>query len=321
VRLLAAALDAAPDSDDLAALGALVARRPVERVATAFDLDDASARIAGAFDPTVARPAIVDRVLGGVVDTVGAVEVDPTTPVELAPDLDLPAWRFLRDDAPEWLLPGAGTLPDDTVVALTTNPAFVDAFLLGLNAQVVAELRFRNYPVIAGWTAVRTFWDRANAATGAVDDDIVGVDTWPTASSFGDASHQTPSASSADLVVLFNTALFREYPGTLVYLVPAARDTNGALDWTADPSFDARQFPSFQGRIATDRTFFGFDLDPGLAADRWVVLEETVNGRRFFNAATRPSAATNGADLAHDTVSAPRRVLIRGDVLLGVVRP
>jgi hypothetical protein len=321
VRLLAAALDAAPDSDDLAALGALVARRPTEPVATAFDLDDAGARIAGAFDPTLARPAIVERVLGGVVDTVGAVDTDPTAPVELAPDLDLPAWRFLRDDAPEWLLPGAGTLPDDTVVALTTNPSFVDAFLLGLNAQVVAELRFRNYPVIAGWTPVRTFWDRANAATGAVDDDIVGVDTWPTASRFGDPSHQTPSASSADLVVLFNTALFREYPGTLVYLVPAARAANGAPNWTTDPSFDARQFPSFQGRIATDRTFFGFDLDPALAAERWIVLEETVNGRRFFNAAARPSTATNGGDLAHDTVSAPRRVLIRGDVLLGGARP
>ena len=103
--------------------------------------------------------------------------------------------------------------------------------------------------------------------------------------------------------------------------MPALRDAAGALDWRRRPDFGARQFPSFQGRIATDRTFFGFDLDPALGAERWVVLEETVNGRRFFNAATRPSSATNGADLARDTVSAPRRVLIRGDVLLGGLRP
>lgn len=321
LRVLAAALDAEPDSDDLAALGAMVARRPGQPIATAFDLDRAGGQIAAAFDPTVARPTIVDRVLSGVIDAVGAIDADPTLPVELAPDLDLPAWRFLRDNEPDWLLPGAGTLPEDTVVALTTNPAFVDAFLLGLNAQVVAELRFRNYPLIPGWTPVRAFWDRANAATGAVDDDIVGIDTWPTNSTFGAGSHQTPSASSADLVVLFNTPLFREYPGTLVYLVPARRNAGGALDWTTGPSFDARQFPAFQGRISSERTFFGFDLDPALAVERWVVLEETVNGRRFFNAASRPSAATNGADLAHETVSAPRRVLIRGDVLLGGARP
>lgn len=321
LRVLAAGLSAEPDSEDLAALGAMVARPPSQPVATAFDLDRASTQITAAFDPTVARPSIVDRVLGGVIDAVGSADANPTAPVELTPDLDLPAWRFLRDEAPEWLLPGAGTLPEDTVVALTTNPAFVDAFLLGLNAQVAGELRFRNYPLIPGWTPVRTFWDRANAATGDVDDDIVDIGTWPATSTFGAARHQTPSASSADLVVLFNTPLFREYPGTLVYLVPALRDAAGALDWANRPSFDDRQFPTFQGRISPDQTFFGFDLDPALAAERWVVLEETVNGRRFFNAATRPSAARNGADLARETVSAPRRVLIRGDILLGGVRP
>jgi hypothetical protein len=321
LRVLAAALDAEPDSDDLVALGSLVARRPGQPIDTAVDLDRVSTDVAPAFDPTIPRPTMVDRVLGGVIDAVGAVDADPTAPVELTPDLDLPAWRFLRDDAPDWLLPGGGSLPDDTVVALTTNPAFVDVYLLGLNAQVVAELRFRNYPLIPGWTPVRTFWDRGNAGTAGGDDDIVDIDTWLRTSAFGAASHQTPSASSADLVLLFNTALFREYPGTLVYLVPAARDGAGRLDWTTGPDMDARQFPAFQGRISPDRTFFGFDLDPALGAERWVVLEETVNGRRFFNAATKPSGALNGADLARETISPPRRVLIRGDILLGGTRP
>jgi hypothetical protein len=46
------------------------------------------------------------------------------------------------------------------------------------------------------------------------------------------------------------------------------------------------------------------------------MLEETLSGRRFFNAAARVSSADNGADLAAQTVSPPRRVLIRGDLLL-----
>ena len=246
-------------------------------------------QIAVAFDPTVARPTIVDRVLGGVVDAVGAVDADPTAPVELTPDLDLPAWRFLRDNAPEWLLPGAGTLPDDTVVALTTNPAFVDAFLLGLNAQVVAELRFRNYPLIPGWTPVRTFWDRANAATrrrrrrhrrhrhagrrdstfGAAEPpDAVGVERRPRRAVQHAAVPRVPGHA--------------RLPGA-----GAARRATERSDWVNRPDFDARQFPAFQGRISPDRTFFGFDLDPALGAERWVVLEETVNGRRFFNAGDR----------------------------------
>ena len=68
LRDLAAALDVEPDSDDLAALGAMVARRPGQPVSAAFDIDRAGMQIAEAFDPTVARPAIVDRVLDGVLD-------------------------------------------------------------------------------------------------------------------------------------------------------------------------------------------------------------------------------------------------------------
>jgi hypothetical protein len=122
--------------------------------------------------------------------------------------------------------------------------------------------------------------------------------------------------------VLFHTPLFREYPGTLVYLVPARRDASGVLDWVNRPDFETRQFPAFQGRISSDLIFFGFDLDPALGAERWVVLEETVNGRRFFNEATRPAtAARNGADVARERVSEPRRVLMRGDILLGGLGP
>ena len=317
LRVLGDALNAPPDSADLAALGTKLARPSAQPVATAYDLAAASAEIATAFDPTIHRPSIVDRVLAGIGDTAGFVDGEPTLPVELTPELDLPAWQFLRDNASEWLLPGAGTIDADSVIGLKTNPAFVDAFLLGLNAQLVAELRFHNYPLIPGWAPVRTFWDRANAASGATEHDIVEIGTWPPDTPFGSPAHQTPSASSADLVVLFNTPLFREYPGTLVYLVPAKRNANGTLNWSDRPDFAIRQFPAFQGRISSELTFFGFDLDPGLGAERWVVLEETVNGRRFFNASAKPSNATNGGDLAAQTVSAPRRVLIRGDILLG----
>lgn len=315
--VLAGRLEAAPDADDLAALAATVSRRPRQPVRTAFDVARAAVTIGEVFDPTTARPAIADRVLGGLFDSDGPMVADPGASVELRPDIPLPAWKFLRDEASDWLLPGVGELDDDVVVGLTTNPAFVDAFLLGLNAQVLAELRFRNHPIIPGWTPVRTFWERANAGTSAVDDDILGVEAWPDASTFGEPSHQPPSAASADLVVLFHSELFREYPGTVVSLVPAARTAAGTPDWIADPDFADRQFPSFLGQITPDLRFFGFDLDPALGVERWVVLEETLSGRRFFNAATNASAATNGGDYAAQTFSPPRRVMIRGDLLLG----
>jgi len=318
-RRLASAIDAPPDSDDLAAMAAMLSKQPDAAVVTAYDLAAASDAITAEFDPTGPRSSLIDRGLAGISDAGTVLGTLPTGPVEMAPDLQLAAWRFLRDDEPEWLLPGATGLPEDTVVGLTTNPVFVDAFLLGLNAQVVAELRFRNHPLIPGWTPVRTFWDRVNLGSGQTDDDIAPIDQWPRATAFGDPRHQTPSASSADLVVLFTTALFREYPGTMVSLVPAARTASGDADWTADPVFTARLLPTFQGRVAPNQTFFGFDLDPALGKEHWVMLEETVNGRRFV--ATATTTATNGASLAKDLLRPPRRVLIRGDILLAGMTP
>jgi hypothetical protein len=315
-RSLLGRLDTVPDADDLVSLAFELGREGPRPEADAFDLAGAAGAIAAVFDPHADRPAIADRVLADVADAGGVLTPDLGGSVELAPDLALAAWTFLRDTASEWLLPGADGVEADAVVGLTTNPAFVEAFLVGLNAQLVGELRFRNYPLIPGWTPVRTFWSRANAGTGAGDDDIVGVDTWSDSTEFGDPSHQPPSAASADLVVLFHTPLFREYPGTVVSLVPAARRATGGPDWDADPDLADVQYPSFQGQITPELRFFGFDLDPTLAADRWVVLEETLSGRRFFNAAARTSSADNGADLAAETVSPPRRVLIRGDLLL-----
>jgi hypothetical protein len=316
-----ATLDQAPDSDDLAELGERLTRRPVAPASDPIDIDSAAVAITAAFDPTSASPAMVDRVLDGIDDRVstGGVADQPLAPHELLPTLRMPAWRFLRDEAPAWLLPGAGELPADSVVALATNPGFVDAFLLGLNAQVLSELRFRNAPILPGWTPLRSFWDRHDA-TGPLDD-IADIGAWPTDSPFGSAAHRSAAAAGVDLVVLFNTALFREYPGTVVYLVPAAQAAGGGPDWRAEPSLTTPVFPTFQGQLAPEQVFFGFDVDPDVSRTHWVVLEETPQGRRFWNLAHPPTAsavvaAGDGAELARAAVTSPRRVLIRGDVLI-----
>ena len=317
LRRRIAALRSVPDSDDLAALGAMITAKPRSASAPTVDLGAVAASVSAVFNPTVASPSLVDR----VVDGIRGLSDDPLEPPELEPELGIAAWQFLRDQAPEWLLPGAGELPADSVIALSTNPAFVDAFLLGLNAQILAELRFRNLPILPGWTPIRTFWERTNAATGAPDPDIVDVETWTTDSKFGAAQHQSPSAATADLVTLFNTPLFREYPGTVVYLAPAPLDATGAPDWGENPEFAASVFPSFQGQIEPDQVFFGFDIDPALLAGMWVVLEETVRGRRFSNTGNFDPVDGDGANRARSAIVAPRRVLIRGERLVAGVDP
>jgi hypothetical protein len=285
------------------------------------DLVKVAISVGAAIDPTVERPFVVDRVLA----TISGFDDQPLTPPELCPDLDIPAWQFLRDHNPNWLLPGAGTLPQDGVVAVETNPAFVDAFLLGVNTQVIGELRFRNISIRTGCTPLRQFWARTNPATESYDDDIIGVHNWPGTSALGSTAHQTPAAASEDLVIVFRTPLFRRYPQTIVYLTPAAL-IGGEPDWDGTPNFAQRLAPSFQGAITPEIVFFGFDLDPAQGRRYWIVLEEPPHGYQFFCRADTGSwppariakfnTANNGADFADAAFADPYRVMIRGASLI-----
>ena len=50
------------------------------------------------------------------------------------------------------------------MIALESDPIFIDAYLAGLNTQLLGELRWRNIPVATGCTPIRRFWDRADTA-------------------------------------------------------------------------------------------------------------------------------------------------------------
>jgi len=251
-----------------------------------------------AIDPTVAEPLVQRRVLDGIT----GLDDQPLAPVEVCVGIDLPVWTFLRDRAPDWLLPGVGELEEDTVVALKSNPTFVDAFLLGLNTQVLSELRWRNIPVTTGCTPMRMFWGQVDLTTNSHKPDIRGVETWPATSHLGDReTHQQPPPTGDDLVLVFRSELFRRYPKTLPYLTP-------------DPRFEGgpRLLPTFQGGIGEDIVFFRFGLKADeRALDWWVVLEEPPSGWSFRNDVLVDAAINNGADFAKLTFKGPIRLLRR----------
>lgn len=127
-----------PEIDSLVEFGRGLVTAPPERPCRPVDLSRLEEILTGSIDPTVDAPLAVRRVLSGIT---GLDLSQPLAPVEVCVGLDLPVWTFLRDRAPDWLLPGVSSLEEDAVVGLESNPTFVDAFLLGLNTQVLSELR------------------------------------------------------------------------------------------------------------------------------------------------------------------------------------
>jgi hypothetical protein len=306
--------EAEPDHDSLLELGEALLTRSPARPCHPVDLTQLEKALTAAVDPTVDEPLVQRRILA----TIDGLDPEqPLAPVEVCLGLDFPVWTFLRDRAPDWLLPGVNQLEDDTVVAMASNPVFVDAFLLGLNTQVLGELRWRNMHIVTRCTPMRLFWGQINVTSGTRQPDIRGLELWPNISGLGDASHQPPNNADDDLVLVFKSDIFRRYPQTLVYAA-AAPSTSGEPNWEADPPFGSgdRLFPSFQGSIGDDITFFRFDLKPEDAASYWIVLEEAPSGYSFRNDVVVGAGVNNGADFAAVTFSDPIRILIRGESLI-----
>jgi hypothetical protein len=224
----------------------------------------------------------------------------------------------LRDHARDWLLPGAGRLKQHSVVALETNLAFSDALLVGLNTQALGELRWRNIPIRSGCTPLRRFWERVNPATNQKAQDILGLLDWPTTASdeLGSLAHVPPGSPTVNLVLLFHTPLFRRYPGTLVYLYP---DEAAAGGFGVKPNIEAgaakRVFPSFQGEIDPDYTFFCFPVGPSALQSHWVVVEEVQRGYRFQTSLPTAPGPSDGGAFAAARFIDPTRVLIQGTAL------
>lgn len=290
-------------------LSGLEEPKPEESPCRPVKLDALAEGVTVAFDPTRDDAAARVRVLA-TID--GLDPAQPLAPPEICVGLDRPVWADIEKTFAEWLMPGVGGLLEDTVIAVETNPRFVDSLLTGLNTQLLGELRWRNIPVATGCTPLRVFWDRAHTGTGARVDDITGIHVWDAASDIGDAQHRPAGASGRDLVVAIRGQLFLRYPATVVYLVTA--EHGGATDFAQDPDPGAAHvLPSFQGRIGADVTFFGFQgFSPDGIKTHWLVFEEPPAGYRFANDASSSAQAHTWAVQAF---ARPVRVLIQGDRL------
>ena len=299
------------------------------------DLGDVAGITTEALDPGSVQAPARRRVRGRI----RGIDIDDLRPPEYPAGVDYATWILLRDREPEWLLPGVGKLEKDSVVAMQTNPMFIDAFLIGLNTQLMDEMRWRNIPIDRSTTPLLTFWRHVDYQTGLRVADIREGGSWPADSPLGAPSHQVPQPGDDDqdndLVLVFRTDLFRRYPKTLVYLVktPAAPQPPGSIDAklaqtpvltypqaaTSEQARAAREFigPNFTGTVAKDIVFFSFDIRPTDLKDYWLVLDEPPAELRFrAPTAVAADAGDTSAAFAAATVDTPTRVAFNGRDLL-----
>jgi hypothetical protein len=248
-----------------------------------------------ALDPTGTIKAMVEARIRGL-----PPERDRDVPARLfvSPRFTTPMYRRLVALSVEYLVPGVGDIPDDTLGLLETNPPFVEAFLAGLNHEMRREFVWREYPARPDGTWFQYFWEGGQGASPAA----LPIRLWKDRAQLG--GNAPKDAPQASLVLLIRSALLRRYPDLRVYAVEAAwaqkqKDTQ-KLYVRREADGGQVKTPLFAARLTPDIAVFGFELeeevargstDPDAHPGYFFVLEQPPGSTRFGLDAARPKGA------------------------------
>lgn len=234
----------------------------------------------------------------------------PALSGRFSPTFEDPAFARLRAIAAEWILPGLEDLPEDSVILVRTNPAFVESFLIGLNHALARELQWRRFPLEVTGTMFGRFWPGAAS--------VAPLASWDPISALG-----THVGAASQVVVVLRGSLLRRFPTTTIYL---SGQRPGQVE-------EQVVLPTVSASVGVDTTLVGFPMSvaelstPSVPGQVWsVVLQESVTHARFGldDAPADGTIATlnSWADLdwSHPQVAGHRHVPVAGP-LAGVTRP
>lgn len=221
-------------------------------------------------------------------------------PVQATPHLGQAMFSYLRDKSPDFILPNISKISNNMITLLETNPAFIDAYMVGLNHEMNRELLWREFPTDLRGTPFKQFWNTKDYyAPGLEDDgsldDAKPIHEWAYETTLGDASHSGSVAeagrnlsTSGNVAVLIRGDIFKRYPNTRIYAVNAYFDGNITKPYSSEHPNLQIKYPIFQGGIDPDIRFFGFELtltqalgDADTDAGWYFIMEERVGDIRF----------------------------------------
>ena len=143
-------------------------------------------------------------------------------PILAYPIFPEPTSYYLKMMSEKFIVPGVESIPEDSVAMFESNPAFIEAFLCGMNTEMGQELLWREYPTDRRGSYFRKFWDSESTVSAIHENsffDINPVHAW--SKELG-GNHL---GSKGDLLIFtIRGKLMRQYPGTRVYLHRAVAD-------------------------------------------------------------------------------------------------
>ena len=195
------------------------------------------------------------------------------------PHLPFPLSRKLETLAPDVFLPGVGVLPNDFIMAVQTNPRFVEALMVGANHEMSREMLWRGLPTDQRGTPFQHFWQRLDPKT-----DIDFIHHWNAALPLGSQPGNTPMT-----VLLFRGRLLERFPNLSIYAYkikdqekrPGGTSPPPVGTDTAEMDPAKAVMPVIRGHLNADITYVGFPIDPGVMETYFFIVEEHMTEPRF----------------------------------------
>lgn len=284
-----------------AALLAPVTQPAPPPAAPSFSAGQLAGSVQAGLDPAATVPAFVLPQIQLAGATLGTAAGDPLAPLALAPSFPQPMYAPLRELAADMLLPAADAVPPDTVTLLLAEPAFIEAYLVGLNHEMSRLLTWRGFPVARGGTFFQYFWDRPAGSTAPPD--IPPIAGWDPSGRLG--SHATAVGAAGMLLLLVRGGLPARYPDLLVrasraaFNPPPAGPGKNPTDVWLDPVFHGYAKPDicyygFPLTAAAARSTSGATPDPG-----WFFVFAERPGQPRFGLEPVPQPPVYGTSPAH----------------------
>jgi hypothetical protein len=179
-------------------------------------------------------------------------------PFTYAPSFRNPMYEPLRDQFPEMLLPGLDKIPNDRATLLTTDPKFIEAYMVGLNHELSREFLWREFPTMLNVTYFRQFWDTGKTKNSQEPDLSTPISEWgkdhTTNNDLG--THLAEGRGATLKFLLIRSELIVRYPNALIY-ARKTRIVGSNIEF--DPTVKL-EIPVLRFSPITGVALLGFDL-------------------------------------------------------------
>ncbi len=248
--------------------------------------------------------------------------VDRIKPVLAYPELPYPMYEYLADLSSEFIIPGLSGVDDNSVMAMSPDLSFIEAFMAGLNHEMARELLWREYPTDQRGSYFQKFWNTDDyldlANSNKEFKDINPIHEW--VNGLGDNKHV--DTITPKLVLVIRGELLKKFPNTMIYAHKAKINPDNSINIRVlDIEIPNNlKFPISKADIAPDITIVGFDIsaeeaagingDPGWFFIFQERLGETRFGLDYDENITGPTTLSSWNDLAwqHMDVNNPNSI-------------